>query len=155
MLDKPLPVDAALAGIGDAIELTREAAQAIGDERRTQTVTRRHLAEAIEAIEPLSKLGAADRNHDIEQTDGAERTDGADRTDGAARPPTPAAWAARLAELEAGVGILTDVAGALTAERGDGTDGELVTWAEAAPHPRAQQAHDLPQPRAASPAPPR
>ena len=49
MIDQPLPVAAALAGIGDAIALTREAAGAIGDDRRSQTLTRRHLDEALDA----------------------------------------------------------------------------------------------------------
>ena len=49
MIDQPLPLAAALAGIGDAIALTRQAAGAIGDERRSQTLTRRHLDEALEA----------------------------------------------------------------------------------------------------------
>ncbi len=48
MIDQPLPVAAALAGIGDAIALTREAAGAIGDDRRSQTLSRRHLEEALE-----------------------------------------------------------------------------------------------------------
>ena len=48
MIDQPLPVAAALAGIGDAMTLTREAAGAIGDDRRSQTLTRRHLDEALE-----------------------------------------------------------------------------------------------------------
>ncbi len=43
MLDQPLPVAAALAGTRDALELTRQAAGAMGDERRTQTLGRRHL----------------------------------------------------------------------------------------------------------------
>ncbi len=104
MIDQPLPVAAALAGIGDAIALTREAAGAIGDDRRSQTLTRRHLDEALEL-----PAGA-----------------------GAAVPATPEAWAARLGELSAHARTLSDVAAALTAERGEGPDGELVTWAEAA-----------------------
>jgi cyclic beta-1,2-glucan synthetase len=104
MIDQPLPVAAALAGIGDAIALTREAAGAIGDDRRSQTLTRRHLDEALEL-----PAGA-----------------------GAVVPATPEAWAARLGELSAHARTLSDVAAALTAERGEGADGELVTWAEAA-----------------------
>ena len=104
MIDQPLPVAAALAGIGDAIALTREAAGAIGDDRRSQTLTRRHLDEALE-LPP----GA-----------------------GAVVPSTPEAWAARLGELSAHARTLSDVAAALTAERGEGAEGELVTWAEAA-----------------------
>ncbi len=103
MLDRPLPVEAALAGIDDAIQLTREAAAAIGDERRTETLTRRHLADALEPF-----AGPGDF------------------------PATPGAWAARLAELAADARTLADVAAGLTAERGEGVESELVTWAEAA-----------------------
>ncbi len=105
MIDQPLPVAAALAGIGDAIALTREAAGAIGDDRRSQTLTRRHLDDALEL-----PAGAAD----------------------GPVPATPEGWAARLDELSTHARTLSDVAAALTAERGDGADGELVTWAEAA-----------------------
>ena len=104
MIDQPLPVAAALAGIGDAIALTREAAGAIGDDRRSQMLTRRHLNEALEL-----PTGAS-----------------------AAVPATPEAWATRLGELSAHARTLLDVATALTAERGEGAEGELVTWAEAA-----------------------
>jgi len=103
MIDQPLPVAAALAGIDDGIALTREAAAAISDDRRSQTLTRRHLDQALEL-----PAGAG------------------------AVPATPGAWAARLGELSAHGRTLSDVAAALTAERGEGADGELVTWAEAA-----------------------
>jgi cyclic beta-1,2-glucan synthetase len=103
MIDQPLPVAAALAGIGDGIALTREAAGAIGDDRRSQTLTRRHLDEALEL-----PTGAS-----------------------AVIPATAEAWAARLGELSAYARTLADVAAALTAERGEGADGELVTSAEA------------------------
>ncbi len=103
MIDQPLPVAVALAGIGDAITLAGEAAGTIADDRRSQTVTRRHLDEALE------------------QPPGAAVT-----------PATPEAWAARLGELTTYTRTLSDVAAALTAERGDGTGSELVTWAEAA-----------------------
>ena len=101
MIDQPLPVAAAVAGIGDAIALTREAAGAIGDDRRTQTITRRHLDEALELP--------------------AGTGDGV--------PATSAAWAAHLGDLSAHAHTLSDVAAALTAERGEGADGDLVTWA--------------------------
>ena len=104
MIDQPLPVASALAGIGDAMALAREAAGAIGDDRRSQTLSRHHLDEALAP------------------PDGA--------TDGI--PETPATWSARLAELSAHAATLADVAAALTAERGEGADGELVTWVEAA-----------------------
>jgi cyclic beta-1,2-glucan synthetase len=104
MIDQPLPVAAALAGIDDGIALTRKAAGAIGDERRSQTLTRRHLDEAL----------------------------GLPAGAGAVVPATPEAWVARLGELSAYARTLSDVATALTAERGDGPEDEVVTWAEAA-----------------------
>jgi cyclic beta-1,2-glucan synthetase len=103
MIDQPLPVAAALAGIADAISLTRKAAGAIGDDRRSQTLTRRHLDEALEPPPSVS----------------------------AAVPVAPEAWEGVLGDLSAWVRTLADVASALTAERGDGAEGELVTWAEA------------------------
>ncbi len=104
MIDQPLPVAAAQAGIGDAIALTREAAGSIGNDRRGQTLTRRHLDGALE---PFADTGDA-------------------------IPATPEAWADHLRALGARAATLSDVAAALTAERGDGADGELVTWANAA-----------------------
>jgi cyclic beta-1,2-glucan synthetase len=115
MIDQPLPVAAALAGIGDAVALTREAAGAIGDDRRSQTLTRRHLDEALEVP------GVA----------------------GADVPPTPMGWEARLDDLSGHARTLSDVAAALTAERGEGADGELVTWAEAVRRSVSSHVRDL------------
>ncbi len=56
MLDQPLPVDAARAGIDDALSLAREAAAEIGDAGRTQTLTRQHL---LDALEPPWARGSA------------------------------------------------------------------------------------------------
>jgi hypothetical protein len=50
---------------------------------------------------------------------------------GSVVPATPEAWAARLTELSAYGRTLSDIAAALTAERGEAPDGELATWAEA------------------------
>jgi cyclic beta-1,2-glucan glucanotransferase len=102
MIDQPLPVAAALTGIGDAMTLTREAAASIGDERRTQTLGRRHLDEAL-----------------------------APPAVGADVPLTAQAWADRLGELAEHARTLSDVVATLTAERGEVAGGELVTWAEA------------------------
>jgi cyclic beta-1,2-glucan synthetase len=115
IIDQPIPVAAALAGIGDGIALTREAAGAIGDDRRSQTLTRRHLAEALGRPTDIS----------------------------AAVPATPEAWAARLVELSAYVRTLSDTAAALTAERGEAPEGDLVTWAEAARLAVSSHARDL------------
>src|SRR5450830_1880490 len=115
MIDQPLPVAAALAGIGDGIALTREAAGAIVDDRRSQTLTRRHLHEALQ---PPA---------------------GAD----ASVPATPEHWAARLDDFSAHVRTLSDVVATLTAERGEGPEGELVTWAEAARSAVSSHVRDL------------
>ncbi len=101
MVEQPLPVGAALTGIGDSITLTRQAASAISDDRRSQTLSLRHVVEALE------------------QPPGSH-----------AVPATPAAWAKRLDELSTYSRTLSDVATALIAQHGDGPDSELVTWAE-------------------------
>ena len=115
MIDQPLPVAAALAGIGDAIALTREAAARIGHDRRGQTLTRRHLNEALQV--PAVALGEV--------------------------PLTPGAWATRVGELSAHAGTLSDVAAALTAERGEHGDGELTTWADAVHRATSSHARDV------------
>jgi cyclic beta-1,2-glucan synthetase len=102
-IERPLPIGAILAGIDDAIRLAREAASGIGDERRTQTITRRHLNESLEPFEASDEV-----------------------------PQTPEAAAARLADLAGHARTLADVVVALTAERGDEPDSELVIWSEAA-----------------------
>ncbi len=107
MVDRPLAAAIASSGIGDAVALARTAAAGIGDERRTQTLGRRQLAEALE---PLELAGPVE---------------------GSGVGPTPEAWAARLGELATSARTLTDVVAALTAERGDDIDGELGTWAGA------------------------
>jgi cyclic beta-1,2-glucan synthetase len=117
MADEPLPIAAALAGIDDAIRLTRLASTSIGDERRTQTTTRRELGDALEPL--ASSIAEA--------------------------PATPEAWAARLSQLSIQTRTLVDVVRALTAERGDGAGGDLVTWAEAAQRAVASHERDLEQ----------
>ena len=104
MIDQPLPVAAALAGIGDVITLARVAAGDIGEDRRGQTLTRRHLDEALELPRDAIDPAAA----------------------------TPETWAARLAELTEHTQTLSDVVAAMSAERGEDEESELVTWTEAA-----------------------
>ncbi len=99
MLDQPLPVARALAGVRDALDLTGEAAGAMGDARRTQTLGLRNVGEAIASFADLPD------------------------------PATPAAWADLLTRLGADARTLADVAAALTAERGDPAGSEFDTWA--------------------------
>jgi cyclic beta-1,2-glucan glucanotransferase len=97
---RPLPVAGAVTGIEDALDLVRESAAALPDDRRTQTVTGRQVDEAVIAI--ASVLGAA--------------------------PSTPAGWATWLDELDGLAHTLVDVAGTLDTERGDGAAAELLVW---------------------------
>jgi len=93
----------ALSGIADTILLLRQSALAIVDDRRTQTVTRKHLDEALDALTAaLSPV-----------------------------PVSVGDWVLRLTELGARADTMTDIARTLTAERGDTADSELVAWAEA------------------------
>ena len=103
IIDRPLLGPHALSGITDTILLLRASARAIVDDRRTQTVTRKHLDEALDAL-----------------TMTVSRS-----------PTTPSDWVSRLAELQARAHNVTDIARTLTAERGDGADAELLIWAEA------------------------
>src|SRR5205807_942946 len=98
----------------DTVELARESAAAIGTERRSETLSRRELAASLEAF-----------------------------ADGAPIPTAPDAWPARLAELETHARTLADVAAATLAERGDGADSELGTWAQALQRTVASHARDL------------
>ena len=115
MIDQPLPVAAALAGIADVLTLARGAAGSVADDRRSQTLSRRHLDEALEL-----------------------------RAEATVAPPTmPRPWADRLHELDTHTRTLADVAAALTAERGEAGDGELVAWADAARRAVGSHLRDL------------
>jgi cyclic beta-1,2-glucan glucanotransferase len=115
----PLLGPQTLAGIADAVALLREAAPASAG-RRTQTVTRRHLDEALAALTGLA----------------AHRSPGG----GPAIPAIPAIpanreeWAALLAELGKGFHAVVDVARALSSEQGTSADAdawrEVLAWAE-------------------------
>ncbi len=103
IINRPLLGPQVLSGIADAILLVRASARAISDDRRTQTVTRKHLDEALDALTTaLSPV-----------------------------PVTPGDWVVRLAELEARAHTMVDIARTLTAERGDRADAEVLAWAEA------------------------
>ena len=115
IIDRPLLGPQVLSGIADAILLLRASARAIVDDRRTQTVTRKHLDEALDALTAaLSPV-----------------------------PVTPGDWVVRLAELEARAHTMADIARTLTAERGDSADAEVLAWAEAVRAAIASHARDL------------
>ena len=83
--------------------LTRESLQELPDDRRTQTITRHQLGDALDA------LAAALR-----------------------RPPMPPAdIGARLAEAAPHAATMADIARTLASERGDDAGAEMLFWAEA------------------------
>ena len=115
IVDRPLLGPRMLSGIADAILLLRHSARAIVDDRRTQTVTRKHLDEALDALtSALSPI-----------------------------PMTLGDWVGRLTELKAGAYTMADIARTLTTERGESSEGELVTWAEAVQAAVESHARDL------------
>jgi cyclic beta-1,2-glucan synthetase len=92
-----------LAGMGDNVGLLEEAMRNLGDDRRTQTVTREHLEQARRAL----VAGIADV------------------------PRTAAEWTVCLRRLTAAADTLVDIAQTLTAERGDEEQSEVLVWARA------------------------
>ncbi|MFN8544665.1 MAG: glucoamylase family protein [Candidatus Binatia bacterium] len=103
MSERPLVVGEALRGIEDALLLAREAASQLGDDRRSETVTRTHLDDAIAAV----------------------------ATSLAQPPASAAAWAERLRHLGGLADTLVDIARTFAAERGDGEAAGVLVWARA------------------------
>jgi cyclic beta-1,2-glucan synthetase len=91
------------AGLEDAIHLLRESLAAITDARRSHTVTRKQLKNAIDALaamlEPL--------------------------------PASPRDWARRFVDIRERAQTVSDVAQTLAQELGEPADSELRVWAEA------------------------
>ena len=103
LIDRTLLGPQVLSGIADAVLLLRQSARAVTDDRRSQTVTRKQLEDAVDALSAaLTPV-----------------------------PATPGDWVARLTELEARADTMVDIARTLTAERGERADAEVHAWAEA------------------------
>ena len=102
LIHRPMLGSHVLSGIADAVFLVRESAHAIADQR-TQTVTRKHLDEALEAL--AATLTAV--------------------------PVTPRDWGLCFTELEVRAHTLVDIARTLTAERSTSASNEVLAWAEA------------------------
>ena len=92
-----------LAGIADALDLTREEAERLRDGRKTQTVTWRQLDDALAALAVV------------------------------AREPLPAPddLGPRLEKLAVQADTMADIARALAAERGDEISFDMLFWAQA------------------------
>jgi cyclic beta-1,2-glucan synthetase len=100
---RPVASSALFAGIDDVLQLTRESLQGLPDDRRTQTITRQHLGDALD--------GLAAALH---------------------RAPMPAQdTGARLAEVAPQATTMADIARTLASERGDDAGVEMLFWAEA------------------------
>ena len=93
-----------LAGVEDTLLLLREALARITDTRRTHTVTRKQLSNAIDSVAVLCYSVPADA----------------------------ADWAIRFVELKDRVQTVADIAQTLEQELGDTPSSELRYWAEAA-----------------------
>src|SRR6267378_633242 len=102
-IDAPVPGGLSYAGLEDALLLAREALQELPDNRRTQTITRHQLGDALDA------LAAALRQD---------------------RLPLEAI-AARLEEFARQAATMVDIARTLANERGDDASAEMLFWAEA------------------------
>jgi cyclic beta-1,2-glucan synthetase len=112
----------ALAGIVDAVALIRFSAPASAG-RRTQTVTRRQLDEALDALNTTAFLPGTEGPASLDE------------------------WTARLRELSTGLHAVEDVARALAGEQAESVDAtawkEALTWAELAETCVASHVKDL------------
>ncbi len=115
-----------LAGIDDALEITRESLRGLPDDRRTLTVTRKHLEDALDALSTAvsASLRSAGIRHSCRKRTRCTKIAEAARA-------TPAGLIARLAELALRADTLTDIARTLSAERGDDASAEVLACAEA------------------------
>ena len=92
-----------LAGMVDTLELLREALSQVSETKRTNTVTRKQLSNAIEALANSLELA----------------------------PVNAAEWAERFVEMRTAAVTIADIAQTFAQERGDPADSELRTWADA------------------------
>ena len=104
LIQKPSIDDRMLAGLKDSILLLREALAGSADTRRTSTVTRKHLTNAVDALAVL-----------LDPV-----------------PANALGWAFGFAELRDRAQNLDDIAQALQQEEGNAQVSELCVWAAAA-----------------------
>ena len=127
MVTAPLGGPQCLAGIDDALEVARESLNALPDDRRTQTVTRRHLEDALEALS-MTLLASLESVADARLQ--AESEDDGEKSLRRAQP-TLAGLVERLAELALHADTVADIARTLSAERGDDAGAEMLACVEA------------------------
>ena len=112
---KPLPGTEIMTGFEDVLRLVNREASHIHDDRRTATVNRAHLLDALADIKK-SLQGV---------------------------PVTPADWSACLAELEGKVAVLADIARVLANGPPDSAKNEILKWAECFQRQIESHARDL------------
>jgi cyclic beta-1,2-glucan synthetase len=105
------------AGIDDALEIARECTRLLADDRRTQTVTRKDLDAALDAL-AVSLRDA---------------------------PTTPADVVGRLAALARDSLTAIDIAQTLHQERADDASAQVLSWAEAVRASILSHQHDVEQ----------
>jgi cyclic beta-1,2-glucan glucanotransferase len=123
MVTAPLAAPQWFAGIDDAPEVARESLDELPDDRRTQTITRKHLAEGLDV---LSRTVLASLESVTVVRLQAEREPGAENL---VRPDqlTPAG---RLAELALHADTVVDIAHTLSAERSDDAGADMLACVE-------------------------
>jgi cyclic beta-1,2-glucan glucanotransferase len=99
----PIANAASVSGVEDAMHLAREAVLALPDDRRTQTITRHQLEDALDALADALRE-AATATTDL---------------------------ATRLADIAAHATTLADGARALASEQDNDAHGDMLFWAEA------------------------
>ena len=104
-IEKPIAHERSFLGVRDALGLTREALEELPDNRRTQTITRHHLEDALDELaDAVADRATADTEADI---------------------------ATRLREISVHTATLVDMARTIAFDLGGAADGDLLFWAEA------------------------
>jgi len=104
MIEKSPVERSVLSGVEDALRLLSEAVARIADTKRTHSVTRKQLSNAIDAVATICD----------------------------SVPSDPSDWTVRFVELRDRVQTVADIAQTLEQELGDSSDSEFRFWAEAA-----------------------
>ncbi len=116
-----------LRGIEDAVELTRESLRGLSDDRRTLTVTQKHLDDALDDLSAASSASLRPARGSVLPTETAHSS----YPSSAQTPTPPARLVGRLAELVRRADTLVDVARTFSAERGDESSAEVLACANA------------------------
>ena len=115
-------------GIDDALEITLESLRELSDDRRTRTVTRSHLGEALDA---LTAAVSASRRTEGRPGSNAEGGAGASERSLAQTAATPVDFVMSMTALALSAETLVDLARTLNAECADDASAEVLFCANA------------------------